>query len=207
MNPENGTYPIAAMGHRSHGATDVKITGSLHFQKLMFFAVAGPTQGTNNSLGPFCWSKSDYGNQVSHFSQPDCFDFRPTLHQWGYKWWWRPRNNVDKKLLLVLFVRFQQILRFVRNQWFFRWNLGKQGYTGKINTFSKRIIFLKRKQLFVILEIKIKRITRFVIRKIYSKNMFRLYFTVYYLFSFCSPSWSIKRSFSQLPLLFITLMD
>lgn len=86
LNPENGTYPIAAMGHRSHGATDVKITTSLHFQKLMFIAIAGPTQGTNNSLGPFCWSKSDFDDQVSHFGQPDCFDFGPTMHQWGHQW-------------------------------------------------------------------------------------------------------------------------
>lgn len=82
LNPANGTYPIAAMGHRSHGATDVKVTSSQLFQKLQFKAVSGPTQGTNNSLGPFCWSKSDF-NKVSHLSQPDCFDFDPVLHQWS----------------------------------------------------------------------------------------------------------------------------
>lgn len=26
LNPANGTYPFSALGHRSHGATDAKIT-------------------------------------------------------------------------------------------------------------------------------------------------------------------------------------
>jgi len=82
LNPENGTYPIAAMSHRSHGATDVKITTSQLFKNLQFTAVSGPTQGTNNSLGPFCWSKSDFNDKVSHLGQPDFFDFDPVLHKW-----------------------------------------------------------------------------------------------------------------------------
>lgn len=71
------------MGHRPHGATDVKVTTSQLFQHLQFRAIAGPTQGTNNSLGPFCWSKSDFNDKVSHLSQPDCFDFETVTHQWS----------------------------------------------------------------------------------------------------------------------------
>lgn len=83
LNPANGTYPIAAFGHRSHGATDVKITTSQLFHNLRFKAVAGPTQGTNNSFGPFCWSKSDFNDKVRHLDHPDCFNFDPVLHQWS----------------------------------------------------------------------------------------------------------------------------
>lgn len=79
----NGTYPIEALGHRSHGATDVKVTSSQLFQQLQFKAISGPTQGSNNSLGPFCWSKSDFNDKVSHLGQPDCFNFKPVLHQWS----------------------------------------------------------------------------------------------------------------------------
>lgn len=83
LNPENGTFPIRAMSHRSHGATDVKVTSSQLFQQLQFKAIAGPTQGSNNSLGPFCWSKSDFNDKVSHLGHPDCFNFKPVLHQWS----------------------------------------------------------------------------------------------------------------------------
>ncbi|XP_050520145.1 putative phospholipase B-like 2 [Daktulosphaira vitifoliae] len=83
LNPANGTYPFAALGHRSHGSTDVKITTSQLFQNLQFKAIAGPTQGTNNTLGPFCWSKSDFSHSVPHEGHPDCFDFSPITHQWS----------------------------------------------------------------------------------------------------------------------------
>lgn len=83
LNLVDGTYPIEAMNHRSYGATDVKITSSQLFQQLQFKAIAGPTQGTNNSLGPFCWSQSDFNDEVSHLGHPDCFDFDPVLHQWS----------------------------------------------------------------------------------------------------------------------------
>ncbi|VVC38023.1 Phospholipase B-like [Cinara cedri] len=83
LNPANGSYPIPAMGHRLHGATDVKLTTSKLFQRLEFKAVCGPTPGTNNTLGPFCWSKSDYNDKVSHVDQPDCFNFDPVVHQWS----------------------------------------------------------------------------------------------------------------------------
>lgn len=70
------------MRHRSHGATDVKVTSSELFKYLQFRAIAGPTQGTNNSFGPFCWSKSDFNN-VSHLGQPECFDFNPVTYEWN----------------------------------------------------------------------------------------------------------------------------
>lgn len=82
LNPANGTYPIAAMGHRPHGATDVKITTSELFQTLRFRAIAGPTRGTDNVLEPFCWSKSDFNDKVNHLDQPDCFNFKPVSDGW-----------------------------------------------------------------------------------------------------------------------------
>lgn len=83
LNPVNGIYPIEAMSQVPYGATDVKITTSQLFQNLQFKAVAGPTQGTNNSLGPFCWSKSDFNDKICHLGHPDCFDFNPVVHQWS----------------------------------------------------------------------------------------------------------------------------
>lgn len=70
------------MRHRCHGATDVKVTSSELFKYLKFRAVAGPTQGANNSFGPFCWSKSDFNTVVSHLGQPDCFNFTTVTHEW-----------------------------------------------------------------------------------------------------------------------------
>lgn len=31
LNPANGTYPFSALGHRSHGATDAKVTSHGNF--------------------------------------------------------------------------------------------------------------------------------------------------------------------------------
>jgi len=95
LNPVNGTYPIEAMSHRSHGATDVKVTSNRLFQLLQFKAIAGPTQGTNGTLGPFCWSKSDFDSKVSHVGQPDCFDFGPVEHQWSL-WQARVKNSAKE---------------------------------------------------------------------------------------------------------------
>ena len=32
LNPKNGTYPFGALGHRSHGGTDMKLTSYSMFQ-------------------------------------------------------------------------------------------------------------------------------------------------------------------------------
>ena len=57
LNPKNGSYPFGALGHRSHGATDMKLTSSGMFKDLEFLAQAGPAW---DPLPPFRWS--DQGN-------------------------------------------------------------------------------------------------------------------------------------------------
>merc|ERR1719290_214587 len=42
LNPKNGSYPFGALGHRSHGATDMKITGYHLFKRMEFVAQSGP---------------------------------------------------------------------------------------------------------------------------------------------------------------------
>lgn len=77
LNPANGTYPFAALGHRSHGATDAKITNSELFKTLEFLAVSGPT---HDPLPPFQWSKS--GLNDLHEGHPDIWKFKPEIHRW-----------------------------------------------------------------------------------------------------------------------------
>merc|ERR1719323_1581146 len=43
LNPRNGTYPFGALGHRSHGGTDMKVTSYKLSQNLQFIAQSGPT--------------------------------------------------------------------------------------------------------------------------------------------------------------------
>ncbi|KFM70112.1 putative phospholipase B-like 2, partial [Stegodyphus mimosarum] len=42
LNPINGTYPFAALGHRQHGGTDMKLTTFDLFQNMEFVAFGGP---------------------------------------------------------------------------------------------------------------------------------------------------------------------
>jgi hypothetical protein len=80
LNPANGTYPFKALGHRPHGATDMKVTDLDMFILQRFVAIAGPTY---DPLPPFQWSKSDF-KDLPHHGQPDRFEFEPEIHQW--KW-------------------------------------------------------------------------------------------------------------------------
>lgn len=77
LNPANGTYPFGALGHRSHGATDAKITNFGLFKDLEFLAVSGPT---HDPLPPFRWSTS--GLKDLHEGHPDLWVFAPHVHHW-----------------------------------------------------------------------------------------------------------------------------
>ncbi|XP_071504037.1 putative phospholipase B-like 2 [Diadema antillarum] len=78
LNPKNGKYPFSALGHRLHGATDMKVTTSSMVKELSMVAVCGPT---TDQQPPFQWSKSDF-NQTLHLGQPDLFDFKPITVKW-----------------------------------------------------------------------------------------------------------------------------
>ncbi|XP_047119464.1 putative phospholipase B-like 2 [Schistocerca piceifrons] len=82
LNPKNGTYPFPSLGHRSHGAIDAKVTNSTLVSKLQFLSVSGPTTGSH--LPPFQWSKSDFGDTISHVGHPDRWTFKPILHEWHW---------------------------------------------------------------------------------------------------------------------------
>lgn len=78
LNPRNGTYPFGALGHRSHGGTDMKVTSSLMAAKLEFIAQSGPTW---DPLPPFRWSEQDF-HDTPHVGHPDLWQFPPIHHQW-----------------------------------------------------------------------------------------------------------------------------
>ncbi|XP_040576253.1 putative phospholipase B-like 2 [Lepeophtheirus salmonis] len=79
LNPKNGTYPFGALGHRSHGGTDMKITSFDLFMKGSFIAGGGPTY---DSVEPFQWSKADFGKTTPHFGHPDKWAFKPIKVDW-----------------------------------------------------------------------------------------------------------------------------
>uniref|UniRef100_A0A1W7R9X8 Phospholipase B-like n=1 Tax=Hadrurus spadix TaxID=141984 RepID=A0A1W7R9X8_9SCOR len=78
LNPPNGTYPFPSLGHRAHGAIDMKLTSYFMHMKYQFVAYGGPTY---DQQPPFQWSKSDFVNE-QHEGQPDLWQFRPVVHQW-----------------------------------------------------------------------------------------------------------------------------
>lgn len=80
LNPANGTYPFPALGHRSYGATDAKVTSFRLALSQQMYAVCGPTTG--KSLPNFQWSKTDF-NSLPHIMQPDLFNFTYVLHKWN----------------------------------------------------------------------------------------------------------------------------
>ena len=47
LNPANGTYPFDALGHRDHGATDMKLTSWSMSDNMDFIGIAGPTHNEN----------------------------------------------------------------------------------------------------------------------------------------------------------------
>ena len=79
LNPKNGTYPFAALGHRSHGGTDMKLTTSLLFEKGKFTAIGGPTY---DDVPAFQWSKADFAKDTPHFGHPDLWKFKPITYEW-----------------------------------------------------------------------------------------------------------------------------
>lgn len=81
LNPKNGTYPFGALGHRSHGGTDMKVTNLKMASKLTFLAVNGPTY---DQQPVFKWSEQDFANDTPHYGHPDAWKF-PVI---GLKWLW-----------------------------------------------------------------------------------------------------------------------
>lgn len=78
LNPANGTYPFSALGHRAHGAIDMKFTTYNLQKQYKFIAYAGPTYDQQPA---FQWSKSDFMS-IPHKGHPDLWKFKPTVHQW-----------------------------------------------------------------------------------------------------------------------------
>jgi len=77
LNPKNGTYPFASLGHRSHGGIDMKVTSSDLFESgLQFVAIGGPTY---DSVAPFQWSKADFAVDTPHLGHPDLWKFKPIV--------------------------------------------------------------------------------------------------------------------------------
>jgi len=82
LNPKNGSYPFAALGHRSHGGTDMKMTNAHMAGRLEFAAVPGPTF---DDLPAFKWSEQDFARDCPHFGHPDEWKFQPVRHEWTLK--------------------------------------------------------------------------------------------------------------------------
>ncbi|XP_039285771.1 putative phospholipase B-like 1 [Nilaparvata lugens] len=79
LNPRDGYGPQTSL---PYGAIDAKITNFSMFRKYLFTAVEGPTRGTNDVLPVFKWSDSGYN--ISHYLQPDVFDFAPITTKWVF---------------------------------------------------------------------------------------------------------------------------
>lgn len=79
LNPSDGVYPFGALGHRSHAATDAKITNYEMFKQRQFVAIAGPP---HEDVPAFQWSKSDFCNS-SHKGHPDLWVFEPIVQIWN----------------------------------------------------------------------------------------------------------------------------
>eukprot|EP00092_Neocalanus_flemingeri_P103749 GFUD01132792.1.p1 GENE.GFUD01132792.1~~GFUD01132792.1.p1 ORF type:complete len:465 (+),score=101.42 GFUD01132792.1:343-1737(+) len=79
LNPRNGTYPFGALGHRSHGGTDMKLTTSALASKLQFIAQSGPTW---DPLPPYRWSEQDFLD-TPHVGHPDLWQFAPVIPMWN----------------------------------------------------------------------------------------------------------------------------
>ncbi|ETN71256.1 lysophospholipase [Necator americanus] len=79
LNPPNGTYPFPSLGHRDHGATDMKVTNSHLIESLSFTATAGPTHGPTPV---FDWNRAPFKDIVPHNGHPTQWTFKPITHQW-----------------------------------------------------------------------------------------------------------------------------
>jgi hypothetical protein len=78
LNPVNGTYPFGALGHRSHGATDMKVTSWDWVKERKFLAIGGPP---HEDVPAFQWSTSSFRN-LSHEGHPDLWVFDPIVQEW-----------------------------------------------------------------------------------------------------------------------------
>lgn len=82
LNPPDGMYPFSALGHRLHGAIDMKVTSAklLASAPLAAYASSGPT---HSQQPPFQWSTSGnpFGIPKGH---PDRWYFKPQLIRWDY---------------------------------------------------------------------------------------------------------------------------
>ncbi|XP_072352395.1 putative phospholipase B-like 2 isoform X1 [Scyliorhinus torazame] len=79
LNPANGTYPFSALGQRSHGGTDMKVTSFELHKTYQMIAVNGPTW---DEVPAFQWSKSPF-SKLMHMGHPDLWKFLPVLVQWN----------------------------------------------------------------------------------------------------------------------------
>ncbi|XP_014670950.1 PREDICTED: putative phospholipase B-like 2 isoform X2 [Priapulus caudatus] len=79
LNPANGTYPFASLGHRSHGAIDMKLTNFDMAKRFEFIAIAGPT---HDPLPPFQWSTASFPGETPHVGHPDLWSFDPIHVTW-----------------------------------------------------------------------------------------------------------------------------
>lgn len=82
LNPADGTYPFDALGHRDHGATDMKLTSFKMMRTMEFVAICGPTHNEAVGITPFVWSEADFGNSTNHFGHPDKWMFEPVQTKW-----------------------------------------------------------------------------------------------------------------------------
>ncbi|XP_068619215.1 putative phospholipase B-like 2 [Battus philenor] len=85
LNPANGTYPFRALGHRSHGGTDAKVTSWDLWRDYEFVAVSGPTYNISRGIPPFTWSGFDMGAYLTHVGHPDLWMFTPIVHHWEWQ--------------------------------------------------------------------------------------------------------------------------
>ncbi|XP_013135556.1 PREDICTED: putative phospholipase B-like 2 isoform X4 [Papilio polytes] len=84
LNPANGTFPFRALGHRSHGGTDAKVTSWHLRNNYEFVAVSGPTFNISRGIPPFAWSEFDMGPHLPHIGHPDLWAFQPIIHHWEW---------------------------------------------------------------------------------------------------------------------------
>ncbi|MCL4148177.1 UNVERIFIED_CONTAM: hypothetical protein GTU68_048902 [Idotea baltica] len=79
LNPKSGSYPFTALGHRSHGGTDVKVTNTELFFRMRFRAISGPS---SDQQPVFKWSEQDFANDTPHYGHPDVWDFKVVENKW-----------------------------------------------------------------------------------------------------------------------------
>lgn len=80
MNDPDGKYPFHALGHRGHGAIDMKMTSRDMMVNYEMIVVGGPTWDQQPT---FKWSESDLNATLSHIGQPDEWKFDPVHVTWS----------------------------------------------------------------------------------------------------------------------------